>query len=66
MTQTNEIVRKLEKILGCNCGLGNWQPEIETGHSGVCRIHERAILYSRGIIQLEWCGAMPEPMEQNG
>jgi hypothetical protein len=26
----------------CNCDLDNWQPELPTGHSWVCRIHEMA------------------------
>lgn len=26
----------------CNCDLDNWQPESTTGHSCVCRIHNRA------------------------
>lgn len=26
----------------CNCDLDNWQPESDTGHSWVCRIHVAA------------------------
>jgi len=26
----------------CNCDLDNWQPETDTGHSWVCRIHKVA------------------------
>ncbi|MBT6053666.1 MAG: hypothetical protein HOG49_43370 [Candidatus Scalindua sp.] len=26
----------------CNCDLDNWQPELDTGHSWVCRIHKEA------------------------
>lgn len=34
------IIDKLEKEMQCNCDLDNWQPELDTGHSWVCRIHE--------------------------
>jgi len=30
------IIDKLEKEMQCNCDL----PELDTGHSWVCRIHE--------------------------
>ena len=26
----------------CNCDLDNWTPELDTGHSWVCRIHKTA------------------------
>jgi len=26
----------------CNCDLDRWEPEIDTGHSWVCRIHKQA------------------------
>lgn len=26
--------------LQCNCDLDNWEPEPDTGHSWVCRIHK--------------------------
>lgn len=29
--------------LRCNCDLDNWEPEISTGHSHVCRIHKAVI-----------------------
>ena len=29
--------------LQCNCDLDNWEPEKETGHSHVCRIHKAAM-----------------------
>lgn len=38
-----EIVKRLEKTLGCNCDLDNWQRERLTGHSCVCRIHMKAV-----------------------
>jgi len=37
-----EIVKEAEKEMGCNCDLDNWQPETDTGHSWVCRIHKAA------------------------
>ena len=37
-----DIVRSLEKGMQCNCDLDNWEPETDTGHSWVCRIHKRA------------------------
>jgi hypothetical protein len=30
------------KGIRCNCDLDNWQPENDTGHSWVCRIHKSA------------------------
>ena len=35
-------VKELEAIMGCNCDLDNWQPERDTGHSWVCRLHKAA------------------------
>ena len=40
--QMKEIVKKIETELHCNCDLDNWQPENDTGHSCVCRIHKQA------------------------
>ncbi len=37
-----ECVKHFEKKYRCNCDLDNWQPEIDTGHSWVCRIHKYA------------------------
>ena len=28
--------------MGCNCDLDNWEPERDSGHSWVCRIHKAA------------------------
>lgn len=36
-------VAELEKTMQCNCDLDNWEPEQNTGHSWVCRIHEAAL-----------------------
>ncbi len=33
-----EIVKEFEKNSQCNCDLDNWEPEMDTGHSWVCRI----------------------------
>ena len=30
--------------MACNCDLDNWEPERDTGHSWVCRIHKAAKL----------------------
>ena len=41
MTDTMLVVRKYyEAKMYCNCDLDNWQPEPNTGHSWVCRIHK--------------------------
>ena len=42
MTDIKEIVKDLENTMGCNCDLDRWQPEKNTGHSWVCRIHKEA------------------------
>lgn len=33
-----EIVKQVEKEQQCNCDLDNFQPQIDSGHSFVCRI----------------------------
>lgn len=38
-----EAVKELEKTMQCNCDLDNWEPELSTGHSCVCRIHKAAM-----------------------
>lgn len=46
MTFTDDLklkAKELEKTMGCNCDLDNWEPEITTGHSWVCRIHKQAL-----------------------
>jgi len=39
----NEFIKRtvdeLEKKMQCNCDLDKWEPERDTGHSFVCRIH---------------------------
>lgn len=37
-----QIVKELESKLDCNCDLDGWEPERDTGHSWVCRIHKAA------------------------
>ena len=32
----------------CNCDLDNWEPEPDTGHSWVCRIHRIARMRMTG------------------
>jgi hypothetical protein len=34
-----EQAKELAKTMRCNCDLDNWEPERNTGHSHVCRIH---------------------------
>jgi hypothetical protein len=34
------VVQELEARLNCNCDLDKWEPERDTGHSHVCRIHK--------------------------
>ena len=43
MKTLEEIVDELKKELQCNCDLDRWEPERETGHSWVCRIHKQAM-----------------------
>ena len=33
-----EIVKEVEERHRCNCDLDNWQPQLDTDHSCVCRI----------------------------
>jgi hypothetical protein len=44
-----ERVAELEKVHKCNCNLDNWQPQITTGHSWVCRIHRLATGQSENL-----------------
>lgn len=37
--ELKEIVKKLEDELHCDCDFDRWEPELDTGHSCVCRIH---------------------------
>lgn len=37
-----DIAVEFERTMQCNCDLDNWQPEADTGHSWVCRIHKAA------------------------
>ena len=42
MKTLREIVDEVETEMRCNCDLDNWQPQIDTGHSWVCRIDKEA------------------------
>ncbi len=43
MTELKQIAAKLRLDgMRCNCDLDNWEPEKDTGHSCVCRIHKKA------------------------
>ena len=38
--QLHAIARRMkDEGMQCNCDLDNWEPEVDTGHSHVCRIH---------------------------
>jgi hypothetical protein len=38
-----EFAKELGKTERCFCDLDNWEPELSTGHSWVCPIHEKAL-----------------------
>lgn len=39
-----EFAKELEANgMRCNCDLDKWQPEQDSGHSRVCRIHNAAL-----------------------
>ena len=42
MKTLKEIAKELEADMQCNCDLDQWEPERDTGHSCVCRIHKQA------------------------
>lgn len=42
-----ELVVEIKKNMACNCDLDNWEPTRTTGHSCVCRIHNKAMELSR-------------------
>jgi hypothetical protein len=46
-------LREVERMR-CNCDLDNWEPERQTGHSHVCRIHIAAMRPSDrpGLVEL--------------
>ena len=37
-----KTAKELSKTMQCNCDLDAWEPELDTGHSWVCRIHRKA------------------------
>ena len=41
--------KELEKTMFCNCDLDKWQPERDTGHTKVCRIHKTVIVIATAI-----------------
>lgn len=43
MKTLKEIAKELRGFLQCNCDLDKWEPEPNTGHSFVCRIHKTAL-----------------------
>lgn len=38
-----DFADQFRKDMRCNCDLDNWEPEKNTGHSWVCRIHRYAV-----------------------
>ncbi len=42
MKTLKECVNEIAETARCNCDLDNWEPERDTGHSYVCRIHKMA------------------------
>jgi len=42
------IAAELYKTMQCNCDLDKWEPERDTGHSRVCRIHKATKSVLRG------------------
>lgn len=46
-TETKPTARQradeFARVMQCNCDLDNWEPERDTGHSCVCRIHKTAV-----------------------
>lgn len=48
-TTLRDIARQIKATMQCNCDLDNWEPEKETGHSWVCRIHKAAIARRKEI-----------------
>ena len=42
-TKMRGIAKRLSKTMQCNCDLDNWEPEKNTGHSWVCRIHKATL-----------------------
>lgn len=42
MKTLKDIVKEKESTMQCCCDLDKWEPEKDTGHSWVCRIHKAA------------------------
>lgn len=58
-----EYAKSLEKSMGCNCDLDNWEPEQSTGHSHVCRIHKAALQWIKPATPEPKPPQTPEPPE---
>ena len=48
LRQIASFLRNTKKM-DCNCDLDNWEPERDTGHSWVCRIHKKAKAASKEL-----------------
>ena len=49
MNDLRETAKELAKEMQCNCNLDSWQPEPDTDHSWVCRIHKAAIAKNKEL-----------------
>lgn len=52
MSDLKSVANELSKTMACNCDLDDWQPEILTGHSMVCRIHRAATASEKAMRQI--------------
>ena len=52
-----DIVAEIEKTMLCNCDLDNWEPERNTGHTRVCRIHKAAKVRRSQVLAVRVIGA---------
>lgn len=41
--RVREKVAEIARTMRCCCDFDNWEPEVITGHTDVCRIHKAAI-----------------------
>lgn len=51
-----DVAKRLARTMQCNCDLDKWEPERDTGHSHVCRIHRAA---KAEIVAIRMAGRVP-------
>lgn len=56
MKESSKTLREIAQSLKadgmqCNCDLDNWEPERDSGHSWVCRIHKKAVVMKRAVVK---------------